>query len=117
MNTDTIRRETPRTAKDAAALLHSCAADAKAVRIEGAGTKPWGRPGADCAVRLHTGGLAEIVEHNAGDFTAVLQPGVSMRELEEALSAASQMLALDPPLGAGDAATVGGVLAAADSGP
>ena len=77
MNTDTIRRETPRTAQDAAELLHACAADAKAVRIEGDGTKPWGRPGADCAVRLHTGALAEIVEHNAGDLTAVLQPGVS----------------------------------------
>ena len=117
MNTDTIRRETPRTAQDAAELLHACAADAKAVRIEGAGTKPWGRPGADCAVRLHTGGLAEIVEHNAGDLTAVLQPGVSMRELEETLTAAGQMLAIDPPLGAGDAATVGGVIASADSGP
>ena len=117
MNTDTIRRETPRSAQDAAELLHACAADAKAVRIEGAGTKPWGLPGADCDVRLHTGGLAEVVEHNAGDLTAVLQPGVSMRELEQTLAAAGQMLALDPPLGAGDAATVGGVLASADSGP
>jgi glycolate oxidase FAD binding subunit len=117
MRTETIRRETPRTAADAAELLHGCAADAKAVRIEGAGTKPWGLPGADCPVRLHTGALATIVEHNAGDLTAVLQPGVSMRELDETLTAAGQMLALDPPLGAGDAATVGGVIATADSGP
>ncbi|MEY2516973.1 MAG: glycolate oxidase binding subunit [bacterium] len=117
MNTDTIRRETPQTAADAAELLRACAADAKAVRIEGSGTKPWGLPGADCPVRLHTGALATIVEHNAGDLTAVLQPGVSMRELDETLAAAGQMLALDPPLGAGDAATVGGVIATADSGP
>ena len=47
----------------------------------------------------------------------MLQPGVSLRELDEALAGAGQMLALDPPLGAGDAATVGGALAAADSGP
>jgi glycolate dehydrogenase FAD-binding subunit len=113
----TIRRETPRTAADAAELLHACASDAKAVRIEGAGTKPWGLPGADCAVRLHTGALDAIVEHNAGDLTAVLQPGVSLRELDETLAAAGQMLALDPPLGAGDGATVGGAIATADSGP
>ena len=117
MGPGTIRRETPRTAADAAKLLHACAKDAIAVRIEGAGTKPWGHPGADCGVRLHTGGLDAIVEHNAGDFTAVLQPGVSLRELDERLTAAGQMLALDPPLGAGDAATVGGAIAAADSGP
>ncbi|MDX6678037.1 MAG: glycolate oxidase binding subunit [Solirubrobacteraceae bacterium] len=113
----TIHRETPGTAEAAAELLHACAADARAVRIEGAGTKPWGHPGADCAVRLHTGALDAIVEHNAGDLTAVLQPGVSMRELEQTLTPAGQMLALDPPLGAGDGATVGGVIATADSGP
>jgi len=117
MGTDTIHRETPRTAADAAELLHACASDAKAVRIEGAGTKPWGLPGADCAVRLHTGALDAIVEHNAGDLTAVLQPGVCMRELDEQLAASGQMLALDAPLGANDAATVGGVIATADSGP
>jgi glycolate oxidase FAD binding subunit len=117
MGPDTIRRETPATAADAAELLRACAADATAVRIEGSGTKPWGHPGADCGVRLHTGALDAVVEHNAGDLTAVLQPGVSLRELDETLAAAGQMLALDPPLGAGDAATVGGAIAAADTGP
>jgi glycolate oxidase FAD binding subunit len=117
MPTGTIRRETPQTAADVAELLRACASDASAVRIEGAGTKPWGHPGADCGVRLHTGGLDAIVEHNAGDLTAVLRPGLSLRELDETLAGAGQMLALDPPLGAADAATVGGAIAAADSGP
>jgi len=117
MSAHTIRRETPRTAEETAKLLHDCAADAIAVRIEGAGTKSWGHPGADCGVRLRTGGLDTIVEHNAGDLTAVLQPGVTLRELDETLAGAGQMLALDVPLGAGDAATVGGAIAAADSGP
>jgi glycolate oxidase FAD binding subunit len=117
MPAGTIRRETPQTAAAVAELLRACASDATAVRIEGAGTKPWGHPGADCGVRLHTGALDAIVEHNAGDLTAVLRPGLSLRELDETLAAAGQMLALDPPLGAGDAATVGGAIAAADSGP
>jgi len=113
----TMRRETPGTAAGVAELLRACADEGSAVRIEGAGTKPWGRPGADCAVALRTGALDAIVEHNAGDLTAVLQPGVSLRVLGETLAAGGQMLALDPPLGAGGAATVGGLIASADSGP
>jgi glycolate oxidase FAD binding subunit len=116
-NTDTIRSETPATGSDAARLLRACSHDGVAVRIGGAGTKPWGHPGADCGLHLDSGALDTIIEHNAGDLTAILQPGVSLRELDETLAGAGQMLALDPPLGAGDAATVGGVLAAADSGP
>ena len=117
MRVQAVRCERPESAADAAALLHACAKDAAAVQIAGAGTKPWGHPGADCALRLETGALDAIVEHNAGDLTAVLQPGVALRDLDELLGGAGQMLALDAPLGAGDAATVGGAIAAADSGP
>jgi glycolate oxidase FAD binding subunit len=113
----TVRSEAPQSAAEAAELLHGAAGDGIAVRIAGAGTKPWGHPGADCALRLRTGGLDAIVEHNEGDLTAILQPGVTLRELDDVLAGAGQMLALDPPLGASDAATVGGVIAAADSGP
>ena len=45
------------------------------------------------------------------------EAGVPLAEAQAAFAAAGQMLALDPPLGAGDAATVGGVVATADSGP
>jgi glycolate oxidase FAD binding subunit len=117
MATETLRSETPQSAEDAAELLRACAADGVAVRIAGGATKAWGGPGVDCGVRLRTGALDAIVEHNVGDLTAVLQAGVSLRELEEALSRADQMIALDPPLGAADAATVGGAIAAGDSGP
>jgi glycolate oxidase FAD binding subunit len=113
----TVRSEAPQSAADAAELLHACAQEGNAVRIEGGGTKPWGHPGASCGLTLSTAGLDAIVEHNEGDLTAIVQPGVTLRELDETLAAAGQMLALDPPLGAGDAATVGGVIAAADSGP
>ncbi len=114
---ETVRSETPHSAAEAAELLHAAAGDGTPVRIEGAGTKPWGHPGVDCGLRLRTAVLDAIVEHNEGDLTAILQPGVTLRELDDALAGAGQMFALDPPLGAGDAATVGGVIAAADSGP
>jgi glycolate oxidase FAD binding subunit len=119
MGAGTLRSETPQTAEDAAELLRACAADGIAVRFAGGATKPWGHPGADCGVRLGTGALDAIVEHNRGDLTAVVQAGVPLRALDETLAAAAQMLALDPPLGAGDGdgATVGGAIAAGDSGP
>ena len=117
MSTQARHAHTPATGDEAARLLRSCAADGIAVRIAGAGTKPWGRAGADCGVELHTDALDAIVEHNRGDLTAVVQPGASLHELDETFAAADQMLALDPPLGEGDAATIGGVVATGDSGP
>ena len=113
----TLRSETPPTAQDAAELLRACAQDGVAVRIAGAGTKAWGHPGEDVGVRLQTSALDAVVEHNVGDLTAVLEAGVPLRALEEKLAAENQMLALDPPLGATGAATVGGAIAAGDSGP
>ena len=117
MRAQQLRSQTPQTAQEAAALLRGCAADGIGVRIAGAGTKPWGSPGADCDVELRTAALDAVLEHNVGDFTAVVQPGVSMRELDELFAAGGQMLALDPPFGEGDGATIGGAVATGDSGP
>ncbi|MGH7577233.1 MAG: FAD-binding oxidoreductase [Longimicrobiales bacterium] len=69
------------------------------------------------AVELDTRGLNRVLEHNEGDFTAVLEAGVRLADAQAMFGRAGQMLALDPPLGEGDAATIGGVIAAADSGP
>jgi glycolate oxidase FAD binding subunit len=114
---DTLQAHSPQTAADAAEVLRACAHDGVAVRIAGAGTKPWGSPGADCGLILRTRRLDAIVEHNRGDLTAVVQAGLSLRELDDTLAAAGQMLALDPPFGEDDAATVGGTIASGDSGP
>ena len=87
-----------------------------AVRPRGGGTKlGWGPQGD--AWDLDTRGLNRILEHNEGDFTAILEAGVPLVEAQAAFGAAGQMLALDPPLGAGGAATVGGAIATNDSGP
>jgi glycolate oxidase FAD binding subunit len=87
-----------------------------AVRPRGGGTKlRWG-PQTD-APEFDTRRLNRILEHNEGDFTAVLEAGVPLVEAQAAFGAAGQMLAIDPPLGEGDAATIGGVMATNDSGP
>ena len=64
---------------------------------------------------LETGGLDRILEHNVGDFTAVLEAGVPFAEAQAAFAEHGQRLAWDPPDPGG--ATIGGIVATADSGP
>lgn len=106
----------PGTAAEAAEVLRGLAAEGARVRPRGSGTKPWGPPSSG-EILLETGGLDRILEHNVGDFTAVLEAGVRLADAQAAFAEHGQMLAIDPPLGAGDGATLGGVLAANDSGP
>ena len=104
----------PTSYEDAAAALRDAAADGARVRIRGAGTRlGWAAPAEEPDVEISTSRLDALVEHNAGDLTAVVQAGVPLPRLREQLAAAGQMLAIDPP-GAG---TVGGLFATADSGP
>jgi glycolate oxidase FAD binding subunit len=102
------------TVEEAAAEIRALAA----VRPRGGGTKlGWSPRGDGDLVDFDTRRLNRILEHNEGDFTAVLEAGVPLVEAQAAFGAAGQMLAIDPPLGEGDAATIGGVMAANDSGP
>jgi glycolate oxidase FAD binding subunit len=108
----------PRSTEEVASELARTSAAGQAVRITGAGTKlAWGRADGHYDTLLCTGELGRIREHNAGDLTAVLEAGVPLAEAQERFASAGQMLALDPWLGAERRATVGGVLATADSGP
>ena len=107
----------PASYEEAAELLKASGEVARAIRPVGGGTKlAWGAAGrAD--LDLSTASLTAIREHNAGDLTAVLEAGARLAHVQDVFAEAGQMLALDPPLGAGDAATIGGIVATADSGP
>ena len=99
------------TAEDVASRLRDAAGP---VRIAGAGTKvQWGNAIAS-SPSLSTRALDQIVEHNVGDLTAVVEAGVTIGRLRQKLAEDGQMLALDPP---GDDATIGGIVATGDSGP
>jgi glycolate oxidase FAD binding subunit len=100
------------TPEEAAAEIR----ELEAVRPRGGGTKLGWSPHAG-GVDFDTRRLHRILEHNEGDFTAVLEAGASLVEAQAQFGAAGQMLAIDPPLGAGDAATIGGVMATNDAGP
>ena len=86
----------------------------ESVRVRGAGTKLAWAAAADPSLELSCAGLDRILEHNAGDLTATLEAGVPLARAQEAFAEEDQMLSLDPP---GADATVGGVVAANDSGP
>jgi glycolate oxidase FAD binding subunit len=114
---DAASIETPASESEVAELLRTCADEGRSVRVRGGGTKlGWGNP-FEADVELRTGGLDAIVEFNPGDLTALLQPGVRLADAQAAFAAEGLRLSLDPPLGADDGATIGGVLATADSGP
>lgn len=83
----------------------------------GGGTKQdWGAPPERTDAVVSCGGLDGLVEHSPGDMVAIVQPGLSLGRLQEALAPSGQWLALDPPLVDGGA-TVGGVVATNDAGP
>ncbi len=100
----------PATLQEAAALLKAQQAP---IRPIGGGTKPW-IVSRDEAV-LETGGLDRVLEHNVGDFTAVLEAGVPFADAQRTFAEHGQRLAWDPPDPGG--ATIGGIVATADSGP
>jgi glycolate oxidase FAD binding subunit len=106
----------PATREELARALKAAGAAGDPVRFTGGGTKlRWGTPGAADALELPTAGLDRILEHNAGDLTAVLEAGVPLARAQKAFADEGQMLALDPPDAGG--ATIGGIVATADSGP
>ncbi len=102
----------PESVQDASTLLRELGLASRAIRPVGGGTKPWGVQEGE---PLETGGLNRILEHNVGDFTAVLEAGVPFAEAQELFGQHGQALAWDPPDLGG--ATIGGIVATADSGP
>jgi len=108
----------PASFEQAAAALAAAAAERRPVRIVGGGTKQgWGNATGVPGLELRTSELDDIVEHNEGDLTAILEAGVPLAQAQRRFAAAGQMLAIDPFLGDAHEATIGGIVATADSGP
>ena len=88
---------------EAAEALARAAGEGQRVSIE--------RDGGE--VVLSTKRLDQVLEHEAGDLTAIVEAGVRVRDLNARLADHGQMLALDPP----GNPTVGACIAANLSGP
>jgi glycolate oxidase FAD binding subunit len=106
----------PSDAATAAALLAECAAGSTPLLVRGGGTKlAWTAPAPPPATMLSTKLLTRPIQHFAGDLVATLPAGVTLAEANAALGRERQWLAIDPPHA--DRATIGGIVAANDSGP
>ena len=88
---------------EAAEVLAAAAQERRRVSIE--------REGGD--VVLSTRRLDQVLEHEAGDLTCIVEAGVRVRDLNDRLADHGQMLALDPP----GNPTIGACIAGNLSGP
>jgi glycolate oxidase FAD binding subunit len=107
----------PASTAEASALLRAAAALGLTVVPRGAGRlQHWGNPPDSCDLIVDTRRLDRIVEHARADFTVTVQAGVRLPDLEKAVEAAGQSLAIHPPRQA-RVGTVGGLIATNAAGP
>jgi glycolate oxidase FAD binding subunit len=105
----------PPDAVTTAALLADAAASGQVVVPRGSGTKLAPDAARPPALVMSTRGLTGGLAHYAGDLVATAPAGCTLQEVNAALAAERQWIALDPPFG--DAATIGGIVSTNDSGP
>jgi glycolate oxidase FAD binding subunit len=74
----------------------------------------WGGLATDVQIIVSTAKLNRLIEHASGDLTVTAEAGLQFAELQSRLSAAQQFLPLDPAYP--DLATLGGIVATADTG-
>jgi glycolate oxidase FAD binding subunit len=95
--------------------LKHAAAERLSTVIRGGGTKiTWGRQPSAVDLVVSTSRLARLIAHRHGDLTVTVQAGMTLRNLNVALSAERQWLPIDSAF---DEATIGGIVATNDSGP
>ncbi|GAB4133285.1 MAG: FAD-binding oxidoreductase [Cyanobacteria bacterium J069] len=81
----------------------------------GSGSKlHWGGLAQGVQVGISTAQLNQLIDHAAGDLTVTAQAGMRLADLQAHLAQQNQFLPLNPSYG--DAATLGGIIATADSG-
>jgi glycolate dehydrogenase FAD-binding subunit len=105
----------PGTAQEVAEVLRYCNSAGLAVIPRGGGTKLWlGNRPQKVDFILSTERLNRVIEHAWGDMTVTVQAGCTIDNLQRTLKEHGQQLAADPIRSEG--ATVGGLLATAESG-
>jgi glycolate oxidase FAD binding subunit len=105
----------PGSAEEVARVLRVANSAGIGVCVRGNGSKiGWGNPPQRAGLVLSTARMNKVVEHAWADMTVTVEPGCTIRQLQDTLAQHGQRLALDPLWP--ERATVGGVLATNDSG-
>jgi len=106
----------PASPEELAQALATAASDGRAIQLRGNGTKDhMGGPLPSGGVTISTERLTRLLQYEPKDLTLSVEAGMPFAELARLLAEPRQMLPLDPPFAAN--ATIGGVLAANNSGP
>lgn len=106
----------PRTEEEISMILEQITEKEKTVTVVGGGSKQgFGGLTESSDVLLSLAQYKGIVEHSPGDLTLVVKSGTTIKEINDYLHKYNQMLPIDAPLP--EFATIGGVVAANDSGP
>lgn len=106
----------PQSARELASALAKANDRGQTVIPRGGATKAgWGAPTSREDVILSTARLNRVLEHAWADMTATVEAGCTVARLQSTLAEHGQRLAIDPLWP--DRATIGGILAANDSGP
>ncbi|HEY9700211.1 MAG TPA: FAD-binding oxidoreductase [Trichocoleus sp.] len=83
--------------------------------ICGSGSKlHWGGLAKEVKLIVSTARLNQLIEHAIGDLTVTAEAGIRLSDLQALLNAKGQFLAIDPAYA--ETATLGGIVATADSG-
>ncbi|MBD2208170.1 FAD-binding oxidoreductase [Calothrix sp. FACHB-1219] len=105
----------PRTQEQLAAIVAQ--ADRQNWRILPCGSTSklsWGGLAQNIDVVVSTERINRLIEHAVGDLTVTVEAGMKFSHLQEILAKSRQFLALDPT--APDSATIGGIVATANTG-
>jgi glycolate oxidase FAD binding subunit len=105
----------PASQEQLAAIIAAANRDNLRVLPCGSGSKlSWGGLVQDVDVVVSTERINKLVEHAVGDLTVTVEAGMKFSNLQSILATHRQFLALDPT--APELATIGGIVATADTG-
>jgi glycolate oxidase FAD binding subunit len=105
----------PSTVMELAATIQTATAQQQAILPLGSGSKlHWGGLGKPVQQVVSTSALNQVIDHDASDLTVTVEAGVKLRDLQTLLQAERQFLPIDPAYP--EQATLGGILATADTG-
>lgn len=105
----------PKTEEEIVKSIEFCQEHKKAILIVGGGTKSSIGASNGTDIKLSLSEYSGIVEHTVGDMTVTVKAGTRYEDLQNYLAQHNQKVALDPSWPS--KATIGGVIAANDSGP
>lgn len=105
----------PRTQGELGEVLKLAKAESWRIVACGSGSKlSWGRSIQGMEAIVSTQRIDRLIEHAVGDLTVTVEAGMKLSEIEQILAPHHQFLALDPAYP--EQATIGGIIATADTG-